>query len=36
LSLRMQGLTTPMTQADWARLRQLAHDVAAGKSPIGG
>ena len=30
------GLATPMTQADWSRLRQLAHDVAAGKSPSGG
>jgi hypothetical protein len=29
------GLATPMTQEDWAKLRQLAHDVASGKSPRG-
>jgi Arc/MetJ-type ribon-helix-helix transcriptional regulator len=29
------GLATPMTKDDWASLRQLAHDVAAGKVPHG-
>ncbi|HEY2837544.1 MAG TPA: hypothetical protein VGJ26_00225 [Pirellulales bacterium] len=29
------GEATPMTQDDWARLRKIAHDVAASKSPRG-
>lgn len=29
------GLATPMTKDDWARLRQLAHDVAAENLPRG-
>jgi len=34
-SIRMAdaGETTPLTEADWERLRQLAHDVARAERP---